>query len=309
MSKVQIVEVGMRDGLQNEVNLLSQKQRYEFAKRLAKTGLERIEAGAFVSPKWVPQMANSPRLLKQLITAQKNKNFSAKIRWSALVPNMIGYQQSREAGVKDIAIFGAVSETFSKKNINASVTQSLQKFSEVVAQAKKDKVKVRGYVSTAFGCPYEGKISVAKAMRVIEKFFDLGIYELSVGDTIGVATPKQVSELLKEIKTSGWIPKTAMHFHDTRGTAIANISKSLEFGITVFDSSLGGLGGCPYAPGAAGNVATGDVVYLLEGMGYRTGVDLDELAKTTQWMSQLVGRPLKGPRAPYRFGMRRAGRF
>lgn len=293
MNRVQIVEVGMRDGLQNEAVQLSQKQRYEFAKRLAAAGLERIEAGAFVSPKWVPQMASSPQLLKQLLVAQRNKKFSPRIRWSALVPNTMGYQQAREAGVKDIAVFGAVSETFSRKNINSTVAQSFQKFSEVVSQAKKDKIKVRGYVSTAFGCPYEGKISVSKAMRVIEKFFDLGIYELSVGDTIGVATPKQVAELLKQVEKSKWIHKTAMHFHDTSGTAIANISKSLDFGIRVFDSSLGGLGGCPYAPGAAGNVATEDVVYLLEGMGYQTGLDLDQLVKTRIWMSQQIGRPLK----------------
>ncbi len=292
MSKVEIVEVGMRDGLQNEAVHLDQRQRFEFAKRLTKAGLNRIEAGAFVSPRWVPQMAGSTPLLKQLLNAQKRGTFSPKVRWSALVPNQVGYDESQKVGVREIAIFGAVSETFSKKNINSSVAESFQKFAPIAKQARRDGVRVRGYVSTVFGCPYEGKVSVAQAMKVIEKFFELGVYELSVGDTIGVATPKQVRDLLKQIQKRKWISKIAMHFHDTRGTALANISESLNFGVTVFDSSLGGLGGCPYAPGAAGNVATEDVVYLLEGMGYKTGVDLDQLIRTTEWMTKQLGRPL-----------------
>ena len=185
-----------------------------------------------------------------------------------------------------------MTETFSQKNINSTVNESFKRFSEVVENAKRDRIRVRGYVSTAFGCPYEGRISVKQAMGVIERFFELGIYELSIGDTIGVATPKQVNELLQQIQKNKWISKTAMHFHDTRGTALANIAESLRFGVTVFDSSTGGLGGCPYAPGAAGNVATEDVVYLLEGMGYRTGLDLDKLIKTTEWMTKQLGRPL-----------------
>lgn len=292
MSKIEIVEVGMRDGLQNEAVHLSGEQRYEFAKKLAGAGLKRIEAGAFVSPKWVPQMADSGALLQKLFTAQKNKKFASNVRWSALVPNLIGYEQAVNVGVKDIAIFGAVSETFSQKNINSSVKESFERFTGVMEQAKKDRVRVRGYVSTVFGCPYEGRITVKQAMKVIERYFELGIYELSVGDTIGVATPKQVKELLQQFQKNKWISKTAMHFHDTRGTALANIAESLDFGIKVFDSSLGGLGGCPYAPGAAGNVATEDVVYLLEGMGYRTGLDLDKLIKTTEWMTKQLGRPL-----------------
>jgi hydroxymethylglutaryl-CoA lyase len=292
MSKVEIVEVGMRDGLQNEAVHLTQEQRYEFAKRLAGAGLKRIEAGAFVSPKWVPQMADSGPLLQKLLRAQKNHKISSSVRWSALVPNLMGYDQAVAVGVKDVAIFGAVSETFSQRNINSSVKDSFKKFSEVVENAKRDRIRVRGYVSTAFGCPYEGRISVKHAMGVIERFFELGIYELSIGDTIGVATPKQVNELLQQIQKNKWIDKTAMHFHDTRGTALANIAESLRFGVSVFDSSIGGLGGCPYAPGAAGNVATEDVVYLLEGMGYRTGLDLDKLIKTTEWMTKQLGRPL-----------------
>ncbi len=292
MSKIEIVEVGMRDGLQNEAVHLTQEQRYEFAKRLAGAGLKRIEAGAFVSPKWVPQMADSGTLIQKLLKAQKSKKISSTVRWSALVPNLMGYDQAVAAGVKEVAIFGAVSETFSQKNINSTVKESFNRFSEIVENAKRDRIRVRGYVSMAFGCPYEGRISVKQAMDVIERFFELGIYELSIGDTIGVATPKQVKELLQQIQKNKWISKTAMHFHDTRGTALANIAESLRFGVTVFDSSIGGLGGCPYAPGAAGNVATEDVVYLLEGMGYRTGLDLDKLIKTTEWMTKQLGRPL-----------------
>jgi hydroxymethylglutaryl-CoA lyase len=292
MSKIEIVEVGMRDGLQNEAVHLTQEQRFEFAKRLAGAGLKRIEAGAFVSPKWVPQMADSGTLIQKLLKAQKSQKISSAVRWSALVPNLMGYDQAVAAGVKEVAIFGAVSETFSQKNINSTVKDSFRKFSEVVENAKRDRIRVRGYVSTVFGCPYEGRISVKQAMGVIERFFELGIYELSIGDTIGVATPKQVKELLQQIQKNKLISKTAMHFHDTRGTALANIAESLRFGVTVFDSSIGGLGGCPYAPGAAGNVATEDVVYLLEGMGYRTGLDLDKLIKTTEWMTKQLGRPL-----------------
>jgi hydroxymethylglutaryl-CoA lyase len=292
MSKISIVEVGMRDGLQNEAVHLNQKQRFEFAKRLASTGLKNIEAGAFVSPRWVPQMAGSDQLLRQLIAAQKKGQFPSNVVFSALVPNQKGFVEAVEAGVKTVAIFGAASETFSKKNINCTIDESFARFSELMELAKISKLKMRGYVSTVFGCPYEGKIKPAKALKVIERFFDLGIYELSIGDTIGVATPKQVEEILGPLEKMKLIPKVAMHFHDTRGTALANIAKSLDYGVTVFDSSIGGLGGCPYAPGAAGNVATEDVVYLLEGMGHKTGLDLDKLINTTEWMSKQLGRKL-----------------
>jgi len=290
--KISLVEVGMRDGLQNESVNLSQAQRFEFARKLAAAGCKRIEAGAFVSPQKVPQMANSKELLDQILKAQKKGQFAKDIVFSALVPNEQGYRDARAVGVQDVAVFGAVSETFSRKNINCSVEESLEKFRQVTALAKKDKVRVRGYVSTVFGCPYEGKIKASQALKVIEKFFDLGIYELSIGDTIGVATPKQVRELLKPLESWKIMKKVAMHFHDTRGTALANIRESLDFGVRVFDSSLGGLGGCPYAPGAAGNVATEDVVYLLEGMGYKTGLDLDQLIATASWMTQQLGKPL-----------------
>lgn len=291
-SKVTIVEVGMRDGLQNESVNLSQAQRFEFANHLVAAGLKRIEAGSFVSPQRVPQMANSKELIDQLLEAQKQKKIPANVIFSALVPNAQGYQAARAVGVKEVAVFGAVSETFSQKNINCSIDESLEKFRQVVSLAKRDGVRVRGYVSTVFGCPYEGKIKTAKALKVIEKFFDLGIFELSIGDTIGVATPKQVSELLKGLRRMKVMKKVAMHFHDTRGTALANIAESLNSDVRVFDSSLGGLGGCPYAPGAAGNVATEDVVYLLEGMGLKTGLNFDELLKTTTWLAKQLDRPL-----------------
>lgn len=290
MSKITIVEVGMRDGLQNEAVNLSQAQRFEFAKRIADCGQTEIEAGAFVSPKWVPQMSGSKELLQHLLSAQKNKEISKKVKFSVLVPNEKGFQEAAEAGVQRIAIFGATSDTFSKKNINCTIDESFEKFETVMRLAKKAKIEVRGYVSTVFGCPYEGRIKPAKALKIIQRFFDLGIYELSIGDTIGVATPKQVAEILGPLKKQKKISKVAMHFHDTRGTALANISASLDYGVKVFDASVGGLGGCPYAPGAAGNVATEDVVYMLEGMGYKTGLNLDELIKTTLWINNELGR-------------------
>ena len=292
MSKVVLVEMGLRDGLQNEVVHLSQTQRFQFMKRLIDSGHKRIEIGAFVSPKWVPRMSDTGKLVKRALDAQKKKTFSQSIRFSALVPNQRGLNDALASGIKEISIFGSSTETFSQKNINCSIRQSLKNFSEVVSIAKKNKIKVRGYLSTVFGCPYEGKVSQKKVLNLIEKYLDLGIYELSLGDTIGVATPKQVRQLLKECSKLTSANKVAMHFHDTRGTAIANILASLDWGYKTFDTSLGGLGGCPYAPGAAGNVATEDVVYMLHGMGFQTGLNLEKLVKTTLWMNKQVGRQL-----------------
>lgn len=292
MSRIKIVEVGMRDGLQNEAVFLKEQQRITFAKKLAAAGLIYIEAGAFVSPQWVPQMKGSSSLIKKLQRAQVSGSVSRKVQWSALVPNVRGLEEAMAVGLRDVAIFGAVSETFSRRNINASVADSFKKFKEVMALAQKNKIKVRGYLSTAFGCPFEGAIPARRTLQLIDKLLDLGVYEVSVGDTIGVATPTQVENLLKLAKSQKMIPSLAMHFHDTRGTALANIKTSLDYGITTFDASLGGLGGCPYAPGAAGNVATEDVVYMLNGMGHKTGIDLNQLIKTSRWMSQQLGRPL-----------------
>jgi hydroxymethylglutaryl-CoA lyase len=291
-NKITIVEMGLRDGLQNEAVHLSVNQRYALLKRLAGAGLKRIEVGAFVSPKWVPQMSDTAQLVRRALRSQKNKSLPQSIQLSALVPNLRGYEDSQKTGIKEVAIFGAASETFSQKNINCSIEQSLKKFADVTTQAKKDKVKVRAYLSTVFACPYEGVVSEKRVLNLLEKYLKLGVYEISLGDTIGVASPKQVRSLLKKANRLAPKNKLALHFHDTRGTAIANILASLDMGYHIFDTSIGGLGGCPYAPGAAGNVATEDVVYMLNQMGLNTGLDLNRLVKTTKWMTRQVGRPL-----------------
>ncbi len=292
MSKVTLVEMGLRDGLQNEVVRLSLAQRFQLLKKLTEAGLQRIEIGAFVSPKWVPQMTDTSKLVKKSLVSQKQNKLEPRAQLSALVPNIKGFENALESGIKEIAVFGAATETFSQKNINCSISESLHQFREVSERAKKEKIKVRAYLSTVFGCPYEGEVSSKKVIPLIEKYLDLGIFEISLGDTIGVASPKQVRTLLKDLLTITTPSKVAMHFHDTRGTAIANVLASLDQGIRTFDASVGGLGGCPYAPGAAGNVATEDVLYMLERMGFDTGVDLAKLIKVTQWMNKQVGRQL-----------------
>lgn len=287
MSKISIVEMSLRDGLQNEAVYLDKNQRLELINKLIECGVKRIEAGAFVSPKWVPQMQITSEIFSELSRLKKDR-----VSFSALVPNEKGFVDALNSGVREIAIFGAVSETFSKKNINCTVKESLKNFSNVVNLAKKNKIKVRGYLSTVFGCPYEGRVDVKKVIGTINKYLELGVYEVSLGDTIGVATPSQVRKLLKSISNSVRSKKIAMHFHDTRGTALANILASLDLGIKTFDSSLGGAGGCPYAPGAAGNVATEDVVYMLDGMGIHTGLNLEKLINTTKWFNRQLGRQL-----------------
>ncbi len=292
MAKIQLVEMGLRDGLQNEAVHLSVSQRFQLLKRLDGAGLKRIEVGAFVSPKWVPQMADTSKLVKKALRSIDQKKLDPSLRISALVPNMKGFENAEESGIKEIAVFGAASETFSQKNINCTVAESLKKFADVVSAAKRNKIKTRAYLSTVFGCPYEGHVSEKKVLKVFEKLLDLGVYEVSLGDTIGVASPKQVRSILSKVLKMADKKQVAMHFHDTRGTAIANILASLDFDITTFDTSLGGLGGCPYAPGAAGNVATEDVLYMLDKMGLKTGVNLQKLVKTTRWMNKQVGRQL-----------------
>lgn len=292
MKKVTIVEVGPRDGLQNEAKTLSLETRLEFIKRLSKAGLKRIEVGAFVSPQWVPQMSSSGELI-QLISKDADlsrpKIFDA---FSVLVPNMKGMEGALASGIREVAVFGACSESFSKKNINCTIDESFDRFKEVIVAAKKKKIKVRGYLSTAFGCPYEGHVEEKKVIELVKRLFKLGVYEVSVGDTIGVATPKQVESMLKKMKKVVPLKKIAMHFHDTRGTALANVVKSLELGVRTFDSSAGGIGGCPYAKGASGNLATDDLVYLLRGLDYETGVDLQALLDTTNWIRGPIGHSL-----------------
>lgn len=290
MSKIEIVEVGPRDGLQNESVNLSVEARFNFIKSLAQSGLKRIEAGAFVSPEWVPQMANSRELILEIY--RRAKEFPKNMRFSALVPNLRGMNDALTTPIPEVAVFGACSESFSHKNINCSVKESLERFQQVTALAKKEKRKVRGYLSVAFGCPYEGKVSEQTVIALVQNFIKLGVYEVSVGDTIGVATPKQVRSLLMKLRRKVPLKKIAMHFHDTRGTALANVLASLEMGIKVFDSSFGGLGGCPYAGGASGNLATDDLVYMLHGMGYQTGVDLEKLLALAPSMQMEIGRKL-----------------
>lgn len=275
---IKIVEVGPRDGLQNETRIFTLAERFQLVKDLSNAGIRHIEAGAFVSPKWVPQMAESDKLFKKIKKQQDQAGLPANVIYSALVPNMHGMDSAMKVNLKNIAVFGACTESFSKKNINCTIAESMERFKEVVTVAQQKKVKVRGYLSTAFGCPYEGKVSQAKVVRLTQALLSMGIYEVSIGDTIGVATPKQVRELIKKLKAKN-IPlkKIAMHFHDTRGTALANVLASIEGGIKTFDSSIGSLGGCPYAKGASGNLATEDLVYMLNGMGLKSGVDLPKL--------------------------------
>jgi hydroxymethylglutaryl-CoA lyase len=281
---VRIVEVGPRDGLQNERTPISVADRISFIEALIGAGLDTVEVGAFVSPKAIPQMVNSDQVLRGV-------SHHTGIEFPVLVPNEKGYEASQQAGAKQIAVFAAASESFSRANINCSISESIERFKPVVARARADGVKVRGYVSCVLGCPYEGDIEPQAVVEVARVLWDLGCYEISLGDTIGVGTPMKARQLLRAV--AGHVPMAnlAMHFHDTYGQALANLYAGMEEGARVIDSAAGGLGGCPYAPGATGNVATEDVVYMLEGMGIRTGVDMPKLVAATNVVSQLIGRP------------------
>lgn len=290
MKKVKIVEVGLRDGLQNETSHLNIEQRYDLYEKLANSGATNIEIGAFVSPKWVPQMAITSSLCTLILS--ENKKLKSKVAVSVLVPNELGMLQAIDAGIKEVAIFAACSESFSQKNINCSIDESFKRFIPVMKLAKEYKIKVRGYLSTCFGCPFEGQVSETKVIGLAKKMHQLGVYEISVGDTIGVANPAQVANLFKKIKKVVPVKKLAGHFHDTRGQALANILAAYNVGVTTFDSSIGGLGGCPYAPGAAGNVATEDVVYMFNGMKVKTGFKLEQLIATHKWLQPLINHEL-----------------
>lgn len=290
MKRVSIVEVGPRDGLQNEARPLSSAERLALIRHLAASGLRRIEIGAFVSPKWVPQMDGTLALVTEVCS--RAEEFPKGVRFSALVPNVKGMEDALSTPIREIAIFGACSESFSKRNINCSVAESLERFEQIMAMARKHKRKVRGYLSAAFGCPYEGRVSESRVAALVGKFAALGVYEISLGDTIGVATPRQVRSLIQKVARTVPLDKIAMHFHDTRGTALANVLASLECGVSVFDSSFGGLGGCPYARGASGNLATEDLVYMLHGMGYKTGVDINKLLEYVSTVAKQVGHEL-----------------
>lgn len=283
---IKIVEVGPRDGLQNEKSILSTDDKFNFIKLLTETGLKNIEVTSFVKPESIPQMGDAVALFQKV----NQELSSTNINFPCLVPNMKGYETARNLGVKEVALFSATSDSFAKKNVNATVDETFDRMSEVAKAAIQDGVRIRGYISTAFGCPYEGKMDVKKLVHVTERFFQLGVYEVSVGDTIGVAVPHQVRDYLKVMKNHFPIEKLAMHFHDTRGMALTNILVSLEEGITTFDSSAGGLGGCPYAKGATGNVATEDVWYLLQSLGLKTGVDIRKLAEASKFILGKINR-------------------
>lgn len=282
--KVKLVEVSPRDGLQNESPPVPLQIKLELIKRLAESGLKVIEATSFVSPKWVPQLADHAELFAAL---PQNPSVS----YPVLVPNIKGLTTALSVGVKEIAIFTAASETFCHKNMNASIEGSLREFTHVLEAAKKQKLKVRGYVSCVLGCPYEGHVDPHKVSMLANTLYELGCYEIALGDTIGTGTPMAVANLIRLVSRSIPHEALAVHFHDTYGQALANIYASLQEGISIIDSSVAGLGGCPYAPGASGNVATEDVLYMLNGLGIETGVNILSLAETGAWISNFFGRP------------------
>ncbi|MDG3439341.1 hydroxymethylglutaryl-CoA lyase [Nitrospirillum amazonense] len=281
---IRIVEVGPRDGLQNEAALVPTDTKVALIDRLSATGLAVVEAGAFVSPKWVPQMADTADVLARI-------QRKAGVGYPVLVPNERGFTQALAAGVTEIAVFAAASEAFSQRNINCSIAESLDRFAPVTRLARDNGIAVRGYVSCVLGCPYEGAIDPAKVAEVSARLVELGCAEISLGDTIGVGTPAKAAALIRRVAEEVPVSRLAVHFHDTYGQALANLLACLDEGIRVIDSSVAGLGGCPYAKGATGNVATEDVVYMLEGQGLSTAVDLDALSVIGGWISDAIGRP------------------
>jgi hydroxymethylglutaryl-CoA lyase len=280
---VRIVEVGARDGLQNEKTIVPTATKIELIDRLSATGLRTIEATSFVSPKWVPQLADAAEVFASI-------ERKPGVSYPVLVPNLQGYERARAVGAEEVAVFTAASEVFNRKNINASIDESIDRFMPVLERARADGVKVRGYVSTVLGCPYQGDVPVDDVVRVAARMHALGCYEISLGDTIGIGTPSKARAMLRAVAAVVPMSALAVHFHDTRGQALANILACLEEGVAVVDSSVSGTGGCPYAKGATGNVATEDVVYMLEGMGVATGVDLGKLIETGLWLSERLGR-------------------
>ncbi len=282
-SRVRIVEVGPRDGLQNEKALVPTAAKIELVDRLSATGLQTIEATSFVSPKWVPQLADAAEVFAGIAKAPG-------VAYPVLVPNLQGYERAREAGAGEVAVFTAASEAFNRRNTNAGIDESLQRFAPVLERARADGVLVRGYVSTVLGCPYQGEVPLSDVVRVAKALHAMGCYEVSLGDTIGTGTPGKARAMLRAVAAEVPMAALAVHFHDTWGQALANILACLEEGVAVVDSAVSGAGGCPYAPGASGNVASEDVVYMLHGLGIDTGVDLARLAETGRWLSALLGR-------------------
>ena len=281
---VQIVEVGPRDGLQNEPTLVPTADKVRFIELLAATGLTRIEATSFVHPKAVPQLADAAEVMANLA-------HPPRVRYSALVPNLKGMERALAAGLRDVAVFTGATDSFTHHNINMTVAESIDAFRPVVALARQHNITVRGYVSVCFGCPYEGAVPPQAVLDVSQRLLDLGVDELSLGDTIGVATPNQIPEVVGPVIDRAGRERIALHLHDTHGTALANVLAALQLGIGTFDSSAGGLGGCPYAPGAAGNLATEKLLYLLDGMGIRTGVDRKRVAAASAFLRSVLGAP------------------
>ena len=278
-----IVEVGPRDGLQNERGEVPTAVKVELIERLADAGLPAVEATAFVSPKWVPQMADHTEVLERI-------RRKPGVSYPVLTPNLKGFEAARAAGATEVAIFGAASEAFSQKNINCSIAESLERFRPVTAEATKHGIKVRGYVSCVLGCPYQGEVKPERVAGVAAALYEMGCYEVSLGDTIGTGTPGKTRAMIEACAKRVPLEKLAGHYHDTYGQALANIYASLEMGVHTFDASVAGLGGCPYAAGASGNVATEDVIYMMNGLGVRTGVDLGKLVAIGRWICEVLGR-------------------
>jgi hydroxymethylglutaryl-CoA lyase len=281
---VKIVEVGPRDGLQNETIAVSTRDKIQLIEKLGEAGVSYIESGSFVSPKWVPQMATSTEVFNKL---NRNKN----VTYAALTPNMKGFEAALAVNADEIAIFGAASESFSQKNLNCSIDESLERFLPIMVAAKQENIKVRGYVSCVVGCPYEGNIDAEKVAIVAEKLFAMGCYEISLGDTVGVGNPVSVTNMIEAVSARVPLQKLAVHFHDTYGQALTNIYAALQLGVSIVDSAIAGLGGCPYAKGASGNVATEDVVYMLNGLGITTGIEFRKLLQAGWFISNKLGRP------------------
>ncbi|QBD82498.1 hydroxymethylglutaryl-CoA lyase [Ktedonosporobacter rubrisoli] len=283
---VRIVEVGPRDGLQNEKVQVPTEQKIQFIQMLAEAGLPVVEATSFVSPRAIPQLSDAGTVMNGITRLSTTE-------YPVLVPNLKGMERALAAGVRSVAVFTAASESFTRHNINSTIAESLAKFRSVLDLARREDIPVRGYISTVFGCPYEGAVDPRHVLAVSQALLEMGVNELSLGDTIGVATPNQVVDVLDLLLSEGQIPleRLAVHFHDTRGTALANVLMALQMGISIIDSSAGGLGGCPYAPGAAGNLATEDLLYMLHGMGIHTGVDLEKVVAATSFIAPLLGHP------------------
>ena len=282
-STVRIVEVGPRDGLQNESAMVPTAAKIELVDRLSATGLRTVEATSFVSPKWVPQLADAAEVFAGIARRPG-------VAYPVLVPNLQGYERARAVGADEVAVFTAASEAFNRRNTNAGIDESLERFAPVLERARADGVQVRGYVSTVLGCPYQGEVPLADVVRVARALHAMGCYEVSLGDTIGVGTPAKARDMLRAVAAEVPMPALAIHFHDTYGQALANVLACLEEGVAVVDAAVSGTGGCPYARGASGNLATEDLVYMLHGLGVATGVDLDALVDTGAWLSGILGR-------------------